>query len=129
MKALILLVIGLLAGAFCTAVVVNTLDRRGAHERAVMVVLARHVDALSAYRDDADCAGDEARRRLEQIAFAAREIDFAFARVADPAFARRNMHFRSVTDALPPQVASCAELDRFLAELDESCRACHRNFR
>lgn len=130
MKSLALLVIGLLAGALCALAAVNALSKRGAHGRAAMIVLAHHLDELRATRGDAECASGETRNRLEQIAFAVREIDYAFDDLIkrEPAFARRSADLRHLAER-PVSISSCAELDRTIGELGDSCQACHRRFR
>ena len=130
MKALVLLVVGLLAGAFCTAALVNATGKRNAHERAVMVMLARHTDALRDTEGDAACTGPEARARLGQIAAAAREMDYAFADWDVPAFARQTRQFQSITTAAATSgVGDCPALQRTLASFEDGCRTCHREFR
>lgn len=127
---LIALAIGLIVGAVGAFSVAQALANRGAHPRANMVVLARQVDHLRHLQDDAACAAEKTTVRMQQVHFAAREIDFAFtAQVqADPAFARRSQEFQTVT-AVPAQLSSCAELDSWLTEVRRGCQACHRDYR
>lgn len=129
MKALVLLLVGLLAGALCTAALVNALGKRNAHERAVMVVLARHMDGLRIAADDQDCAGPQVQARLGQVAAAASEMDYAFATWDDPVFARHTRRFQALAQAAPAQVRDCRTLAEAIEAFDASCRTCHRDFR
>lgn len=129
MKALVMLLVGLLAGALCTAALVSATGKRNAHERAVMVMLARHVDALRDAHAGRACATDAAQARLGQVAAAAREMDFAFAGWDDPVFQRQTRRFQDVTGAAATQVVDCPTLQRTLEAFEDSCRSCHREFR
>lgn len=130
MKTIVLMLIALFVGAACAFALANAWAKRGAHGKAPMVVLAKHVEALRALDGDAACAGPQARRHQEQIAFAAREIEFAFAeRHHDtPAFRRRSADFLAIAGS-PPAIAGCPDLDRYLGALGDGCKACHREFR
>lgn len=131
MRVLVLAAIALLVGAMAGLAAANALAKRGAHARAVMVVLARHHDALRAAADEAQCTGADTARRLLQIDFAAREIDFAFiAGLADDGgFARRSADFQRSARVAAAPVASCAALAERVADLGRGCQACHRDFR
>lgn len=131
MKAVILLLIGLLAGAMMALATANVLAMRGAHPRAVMVLLERHVDGLRALPDEAGCTGPEGRVRLGQVRFAAREIDFGFRqwRTESPAFGRRSDAFQALAGRLDAPVSDCADLHTRLTELERGCQDCHRDFR
>lgn len=129
-QSLVVLLIGLIVGAVGAFSAAQALAKRGAHARASMVVLARHVDHLRALQGDAACTGETAWNRLRQIHFAAKEIDFAFAAQvkADPAFARRSGDFQTAT-ILPEKMAGCGDLERWLTEVGRGCQACHRDYR
>jgi hypothetical protein len=132
MRILILAVIALLVGAMAGLAAANALAKRSAHSRAVMVVLARHHDALRASTDETQCTGEQAARRLAQVDFAAREIDFAFGPwLADSSgFARRSGEFqRLAAAAAVAPIASCAALAARVAELGQGCQDCHRDYR
>jgi len=127
LKALILLAIGVFVGVFCTLAATNALAKRNAHARAVMVVLARHMDELRRMAVDADCEAG-ARYHVEQIASAAGDIDFAFPMMKDDTrFSRRSAHFRDL--AVAATSMSCANLPDQVSRLADDCTACHRQFR
>lgn len=130
MKSLFLLLIGLVVGALCAIAAANALAKRSAHGRATMIVLAKHLDALRGMGLERDCAGDQATQRAGQIAFAAREIDYAFGRLAqdEPLFSRRSAGFRRIAEK-GGTFSSCSDLGRWTEELGGSCQACHRDFR
>lgn len=131
MKVVVLLLIGLLAGALMALAAANVLSLRGAHPRAVMVVLERHLDGLRALPDEAACAGQEARTRLGQIRFAAREIDFGFHpwRDESTAFGRRSDAFQQLASRVDMPVPDCSTLHARITELERGCQECHREFR
>lgn len=130
MRALILLSIGLVVGAFCAFAAAGALNKRHAHARGVMVVLARHLDALQAAGGVA-CSAVDAQRHLQQIRFAAVEIDYAFAatRAHSPEFARRSAGFADAAGRAATPVADCRDLAQRVADLDRGCRECHKRFR
>lgn len=127
LKALILIAVGLFVGTFCTLAATNALAKRNAHGRAVMIILARHMD--EAKRQDTTTGCDDAfRSHVEQIASAARDIDFAFPALrGDATFTRRSAHFRDLATAATTM--SCASLPGQLTRLADDCQACHRQFR
>lgn len=129
-QSLIVLLIGLIVGAVGAFAAAQALAKRGAHPRASMVVLARHVEHLRGLQGDAACTGEPAWNRLRQVHFAAKEIDFAFAAQvqADPAFARRSKEFQGAT-TLPDKMAGCADLEHWLTQVGRGCQACHRDYR
>lgn len=130
MRALVALLIGVAVGAFCAFAAANALNKRHAHARGVMVVLARHLDALQAADGDA-CVGPDAQRRLQQIRLAAVEIDYAFAglRERSPEFARRGADFADAAGRAAAPVADCGDLAQRVAGLDRGCQDCHKRFR
>ncbi len=133
MRMLVLAAITLFVGVMAGLAAANALAKRGAHGRAVMVVLARHHDALRASADETQCADRQTARRLAQMEFAAREIDYAFIDWAGDdggGFARRSAEFqRSARAAAATPVASCAALAERVAELGRGCQDCHRDYR
>lgn len=131
MRTLVLAAITLLVGAMAGMAAANALAKRGAHARAVMVVLARHHDALRATAGEDQCRGEQAARRLAQVDFAAREIDYAFATWIEdaPGFARRSADFQRSARVAAAPVPSCAALAERVAELGRGCQDCHRDFR
>ena len=129
MKVMIVLLIGIVIGAFCAIAATNAMGKRNAHGRAVMVTLTRHLDALRAIDLKTDCRNDQVRTHLDQIAAASRDIDYAFAAnyAGEPAFARRSAHFRSLSEAALG--SSCDTLPSAVGELADDCQRCHRQFR
>jgi cytochrome c556 len=132
MRILVLAAIALAVGVMAGMAAANALAKRSAHSRAVMVVLARHHDALRASADEAHCTGAQTARRLAQLDFAAREIDFAFGPWLEDGggFARRSAEFQRLAQAATAQpVASCAALAEQVAAIGRGCQDCHRDFR
>lgn len=131
MRLVIVLMIGVVVGVMAGLAAANALAKRGAHARAVMVVLARHHDALRASVDETQCTGDQTARRLRQVALAADEIDFAFSDwlTGSAQFRRRTAEFQRMARAAGTPVTSCAALAEHVAELGRGCQDCHRDFR
>ena len=131
MRLIVLFLIGLAMGAFAAAAVFNAMGKRGAHQRAGMIVLAHHFDALRSLDRDEDCAGERAASHWRQTGFAAYEIGHAFARQieASGAFRRRNEQFLSIVERPLAGIDGCQALAPRLRELEQGCQACHREFR
>jgi len=128
-KALILLLVGIFVGVFCTLAATKTMAKRNAHGRAVMVSLARHMGELRSADPQGDCSAPPIRMHLAQVDAAARDLDFAFGSLfgGDPAFARRSAHFQSL--ARTAVAADCQALPAAIGQLADDCQACHRQFR
>lgn len=131
MRTIIALALGLAIGFALALVVARTLATFGAHPRATMVVMARHMDALRAAHGAADCDDAEVDARLDQVRAMAREIDFAFAGDGPDhaSFRRRSGQFQSQAQARAEAGGGCAGLGTALAELGQGCQDCHRDFR
>jgi acyl-CoA reductase-like NAD-dependent aldehyde dehydrogenase len=129
-QSLVVLLIGLVVGGVCAFSVAQALAKRGAYPRAAMIVLARHVDHLRGLEGDTACTSDRVWARMQQVHFAAREIDWAFANVEglDDGFARRSREFQAAT-VVPEKLGGCADLAAWLENVRRGCQACHRDYR
>lgn len=130
MRILVALALGLAVGFALALIAARAMSVAGAHPRATMVVMARHMDALRAANGAATCDDREVAARLGQVRAMAREIDFAFAEsLDDSAFARRSGHFAAAADAATAAASGCEGLPDTLASLGQACQDCHRDFR
>ena len=131
MKSLLLILTGLLVGALCALAAAKAVATRHAHERATMVVLAHHMDALRRIGDEAACAGEPVLERLQQIGFAAQELKFAFPDLDTPGseFARRRHDLQQAADsAAADGIGSCQDLAQATGTLARVCQECHRRY-
>lgn len=131
MRLLIALALGLAVGVVLALIAARALATIGAHPRATMVVMARHMDALRAAHGAGECDDAEIDARLGQLRAMAREIDFAFAGDGPEhaSFRRRSGQFQSLAQAQAAAAGGCAGLGTALAELGQGCQDCHRDFR
>lgn len=131
MKSLLLILTGLLVGALCALAAAKAVATRHAHERATMVVLAQHMDAMRRAGDDTACADDGIRQRLQQISFAARELTYAFPDLDTPGseFARRRHDLQQAADTAVAQgIDDCQALAQTTGTLARVCQECHRRY-
>ncbi len=131
MKSLLLILTGVLVGSLCALAAAKALATRNAHERATMVVLAHHMDAMRRAGDDADCTGDAMRQRLQQVSFAARELSFAFPDLDTPGseFARRRQDLQRAADGISAEgIEDCNALVQATGTLARVCQECHRRY-
>lgn len=131
MRSLILLVIGLLVGALCTVIAINTLNRGTAYPNAVMALLGQQMKAMDTSIKQSRCASTDLTPRLQTLRFVANDIEPAFADMKDEAqFGRYAADLRSAADAAlmtPP--ATCAAATAALSKLDKACDSCHRDYK
>lgn len=131
MKSLLLILVGLLVGTLCAFAASKALGMRQAHERATMVVLAHHMDAMRRAADETACTDALMVQRLQQISFAARELVFAFPDLDTPGseFARRRNDLEQVAGtAAADGISDCAALARTTGALARVCQDCHRRY-
>jgi hypothetical protein len=129
MRALILLVIGLIMGAIGSMFAANTLAARHAYPRGVMAILQHHVGAMHEMTRARQCAGPPVRDSLLHLRHAADEIDPAFAG-ADADFGAHARKLDLALDAaLAAAPADCAAVQRALVPVADACQSCHQLYR
>jgi len=131
MKAVILFLVALVAGALCTLVAVNAMNRGTTWSHATMGVIGAQMKAMDASVKANRCAGTDLVPRLQTLRYVANDIEPAFPDlVGEPQFSRYAGDLRAAADAAlanPP--ASCAAASTTLSSLKKSCDSCHRDFR
>lgn len=131
MRSLILLVVGLLVGALCTVIAINTLNRGTAYPNAVMALMGQQMKAMDTSIKQSRCASTDLTPRLQTLRFVANDIEPAFGDMKDEAqFGRYAADLRSAADAAlmtPP--ANCAAATAALSKLDKACDSCHRDYK
>ena len=129
MRALILLVIGLVMGAIGSMFAANTLAARHSYPRGVMAIMQHHVGALREMTRVRQCASPVVLEHLMHLRHAGDEIDPAF----DGADADFGAHARKLEIALDAAIAAapadCAAVQRVLAPVADACQSCHQLYR
>lgn len=129
MRALILVVIGLVVGAFATHMVQRTLRMRHAYPRAVMDIMQHHFVAMHKETEAGKCPAGTTRGHLQSMLGVSREIG--------PAFGTDDPHFNDLANRLRDalQQAStvtpdnCKGLAAALTTIHGHCDDCHREYR
>ena len=113
MRFLIALLIGLLAGALLTSMLMRSLAAGSAYPKGVMAVQAAHFSALGTLR------------------ILAADVEPAFKTLAeqDPQFVRYAADLRRVLDLqLAKGIDNCADLNTGLSSVKQACENCHRDY-
>lgn len=129
MRALILIVIGLVVGAFGTHMLERTINARHAYPRAVMDIMAHHYGAMKSSVKNKQCSAETTARHLESMHVVSRDIGAAFG--------TDDSHFNeladklqvSLTDAAQNPPADCESLASSLDAIHKHCAACHTEYR
>lgn len=129
MRAVILIVIGLVVGAFATHMLERTINARHAYPRAVMDIMAHHYGAMKNGVKNKQCDAGTTAGHLESMYVVSRDIGAAFG--TDDA------HFNDLADKLhvslqdasqnPP--ADCDTLATALDAIHQHCSDCHMEYR
>jgi hypothetical protein len=123
-------VVGLVVGALCTLIAINSLHRGTAYPNAVMAMMGQQMKAMDRSIKQSRCSPADLTPRLQTLRFVANDIEPAFEDIKDPQFGRYASDLRSAADAglmAPP--ASCAAASATLARLGKACDSCHRDFK
>lgn len=131
MRALVLLVVGLLVGSLCTVIAINALNRGTDYPNAVMAVMGQQMKAMDKSVKQSRCASTDLTPRLQTLRFVANDIEPAFADMRDEVqFGRYAADLRSAADAaLTAPPASCAAATAALSNLGKACDSCHRDYK
>lgn len=132
MKWMIVLLVGLVAGALLATSAIGALSARNRYPKAVMVVLQANLSAMQRGLRAKDCGLFEATRHAGQLAALTAEIPPAFASLErDSAdFVRsREVLEQSIGAVLREPPADCEALNRSITAIAQACDACHNGFR
>jgi hypothetical protein len=132
LKALVVLCVGLLAGAMLALFYANLDRARGAYPRGVMAAMQHHYDALRAELRGPQCAAPASLASLRRLRLLGDEIEPAFIVPRQPGagFEQRNRRLLGSLDAAiasPP--ADCQALNTVVKEIGDHCEACHAEHR
>jgi hypothetical protein len=131
MRFLIALLVGLLAGALLTSILMRSLAAGSAYPKGVMAVQAAHFSALNTLAKDNRCSAAEIQKDLLPMRILAADIEPAFKTLAeqDPQFVRYAADLRRVLDLqLAKGIDNCADLNTGLSSVKQACENCHRDY-
>jgi len=131
MRFLIALLIGLLAGALLTSMLMRSLAAGSAYPKGVMAVQAAHFSALNTLAKDNRCSAAEIQKDLLPMRILAADIEPAFKSLAEqgPQFVRYAADLRRVLDLqLAKGIDNCADLNTGLSSVKQACENCHRDY-
>lgn len=131
-RYLVVLVIGLVAGAICSVMLLRALQaRQDPFPDALMQVMGRQSSELRKAAEANRCTASDALPRLQSLRAMANDVETAFPGLRDDTrFATAASGLRATLDtalAAPPQ--DCAQLTAVVERVGEDCKACHRDFR
>jgi cytochrome c556 len=133
MKALGLLLLGLLIGAVASVSALNALRKATAFPRGVMAVQGHHMGKLREAVTADPCEPASAQRHLQALQILTADIEPAFLPDGqqDEIFSRyaaqMGQRIDSVLATLPQ--ADCATLRISLGDIGDGCKACHRDYK
>jgi len=131
MRILITLLVGLLAGALLTSMLMRSLAAGSAYPKGVMAVQAAHFSALNTLAKDNRCSAAEIQKDLLPMRILAADVEPAFKALAeqDPQFVRYAADLRRVLDLqLAKGIDNCADLNTGLSSVKQACENCHRDY-
>ena len=131
MRILITLLVGLLAGALLTSMLMRSLAAGSAYPKGVMAVQAAHFSALNTLAKDNRCSAAEIQKDLLPMRILAADIEPAFKTLAeqDQQFVRYAADMRRTLDLqLATGIDNCADLNAGLSSIKQTCENCHRDY-
>ena len=132
MRYLVVLIVGLLAGAVLTVMLMRTLQaRRDPFPDSLMQVISRQAQLLQQSQAQNRCAVTDVTPRLQTLRALSDDVDLAFPQLRDDSrFQQHASQLRAtLNDALASPPADCAALGKLNEQLKADCRACHQDFR
>jgi|GEM_PF-1477351 len=129
-QAIVLLLIGLAAGALMSVMAANVLRAQASYPQALMQVQQVQLGALRNAAKSQQCSGARAGEASLILDATARDIERAFYTNATvPAdFRERAEHLRAAISEVRA-ARDCAQFAPSVARLAASCDACHQSYR
>ncbi|MFY2764760.1 hypothetical protein [Arenimonas sp. MALMAid1274] len=131
MRTLIVGVIGLVVGALCTLILMNSLRQGTAYPNGVMAVMGAQMKGLDQSLKQNRCAATDLSPRLQTLRHVSNDLEPAFLPTQDDErFIQYASDLRAALDAAvstPP--ADCAAARVVLDRVSNGCQACHRDFK
>ena len=133
MRIVIVLLIGLLAGALGGITAYKSLSAGNEVPHAVMWMMRYHFGAVGDAIEAGQCGPDAVADHIRTLAQVANDIEPVFLPIGDELDAAFSDHATALKDGIRlMQSAAPADCDALAAarsETFESCKACHRDFR
>ena len=131
MRSLLLVLLGIILGAACSAYLVNALNRRSAYQDGVMTVMGHQMKPLSQSLKQNRCTPSDLMPHLQTLRLVANDIEPAFDSMqGDAQFGRYASDLRAAADAaLAAPLTSCALAAAAMDKVDHACDSCHRDYR
>jgi cytochrome c556 len=130
MRYLILLVLGIVVGAACAAIGVNTISRRDAYPRGVMNVMQHQLMALKQDERGGHCDAKSTRTPLAILRDLAEGVELTFYAddTADAPFREYSQRLRDAV-VLASDANDCPALVLAVDKIGAACEACHHQYR
>lgn len=131
MRYLVVGIIGLLVGAMCTLILMNTLRRGTAYPNGVMAVMSAQSKALDLSLKQNRCAATDLSPRLQAMRHLGNDLEPAFLPTQDDErFIAHASELRAALDAaLAAPPSDCMAARVVIERVDNSCQSCHRDFK
>jgi hypothetical protein len=132
MRALICILIGLLAGAFLTSMLMNRLSQGSAFPKGLMAVQGHHFGELNQLAKDNRCSATAIQPHLIALRILSADVEPAFKSLAeeDAQFGRYGADLRRVLDLqLAKTINNCADLATSTSAIKQACENCHRDYK
>lgn len=132
MRALIFILIGLLAGALLTSMLMKKLSQGTEFPKGVMALQAHHLSALGKLAKDNRCTSGEIQPHLITMRIVSGDVEPAFKSLSesDPQFVRNAADLRRVLDLqLAKGIDNCADLATSVSSIKQACDNCHRDYK
>jgi hypothetical protein len=133
MRYVMMILVGIALGAFGTVAVLNALRAGTAFPRGVMAVSGHHMAAMREAVVASPCQPQQMTKHLQALRVLADDIEPAFLPdgMADPTFSRYALDLQTRLDAALARVpaAECKDLSIELGNVNDACKACHRDYR
>jgi cytochrome c556 len=132
MKHVILMVLGLVIGAFGAVTALSALQQGTPLSKGMMAVMGHHFGALREMPTGGKCEGSAIEPHLRMLRALSDDMGHAFLPSGgdDALFQRRIDEFSARADAaLASAPADCTALAKVTAEIGDGCKGCHRDFR
>lgn len=130
MRAIVLLLIGVLIGSFGTVSVLNALSRGNTRPKAVMTLLGYHMQSARKALAATQCTA--ASTHIEALSVLSRDVSKVFPDMGDQdaTFKRYAMKFHSAAESAVAATAGadCKQISASMGPVSDSCKACHRDF-
>jgi cytochrome c556 len=129
MRAILLLVLGLVIGIIGTVNVVGALNARNPMPRAVMVTMNYHFGELKQAIKAKQCKAADIQRHLARLQSTATDIVPVFRMTEKPFLDDAESLQTRLQQALQAAPTDCTALTAAIKPVGEACKTCHQRYR